>query len=138
MTLRGGKIDWNLARLFHIQEDTMLGRGTSGKNRHPKFDVYQKITYYDGTLEVYLYENCTFFNYNIDVSSNLDEVTESFKAICPSRKCIEADNLINQYSQQENSIYEVINDSIKNLKLEPQPLENKKTHKPVIHENYLA
>jgi hypothetical protein len=79
LSFNGGKIDWNLANMFHAQD--LLAR-TAGDS--PRFNIQQTIRYADGTVETYIYINAIIHGYEIDIDSG-SEVTEAFSGYAPTR-----------------------------------------------------
>lgn len=77
LSFEGGKVDWNLARLNHIQNLSIY----SG-DRSPYFVVVTKFTYFKSSaVDTYTYPECTFHGYNIDVDAN-DELGEKWEGFC--------------------------------------------------------
>jgi hypothetical protein len=79
LTFSGGKVDWELARLMHSQDHLL---NTTGLN--PYFSVENTITYYDGTVETYVFNNVLIFGYDMNIESE-NEITESFSGYATSK-----------------------------------------------------
>lgn len=54
----------------------------------PVFNILQKITYYDGTVETYIYNDTVLYGYGINMDSG-DEIKEDIKGFAPQRNKVE-------------------------------------------------
>lgn len=105
ISIAGGKVDWSLARHMNQQElfvnkhsshdlplaDQLLEAFTGPIASKavlisPLFEIEQTFIYYDGSVETYIYEDVTFYNYAINIDSDLSEVKEAVKAFSPRKK----------------------------------------------------
>ena len=76
LSFEGGKVDWYAASLLH-QQDKQIKEG----KRAAKFVVKQEITYYNGRVEIYTYNDVVLYGYNLDMDAN-DEMSEKFEGFC--------------------------------------------------------
>jgi hypothetical protein len=81
LSFEGGKVDWKLAALLHVQDEKIYGKVGSG-SRAPLFKVTQKIHYYGASQpETYTYNDVVIYGYNLDIDAN-DEMMEKFEGFC--------------------------------------------------------
>jgi hypothetical protein len=80
LTFEGGKVDWNMAALIHAQ-DLQIQLG----GRSPYFTCQQVITYFNGTVETYQYNDVSIHGYEIDIAGSNEEITEKFAGFSRTR-----------------------------------------------------
>ena len=85
LSFEGGKVDWQLAQAVHAQDAQITSGG-----RSPYFTIKQKITYYDGTVEEFVYYDVSIYGYEIDMGSATDEISEKVTGFASYRKLSEA------------------------------------------------
>jgi hypothetical protein len=73
MSFEGAKTDGDAAMMFAAQ-DAQTGAG----GRSPYYIVKETVKHYDGTVEIWVYENVTLHGYN-GQTPNLSDLGESFK-----------------------------------------------------------
>jgi hypothetical protein len=83
LSFDGGKINWDLAQVLH-QQDEQIVRG----GRSPYFKIKQKVTYYDGQVETYEYQEVSLAGYEFDVPSSTEELTEKVSGFASYRKLL--------------------------------------------------
>jgi hypothetical protein len=76
LSFEGGKVDWNLAQMLHRQ-DELIYKG----NRAPGFTVSHTVYFFDGSVEIFTYNDVTIYGYNLDIDAN-DELMEKFEGFC--------------------------------------------------------
>jgi hypothetical protein len=86
MDFEGGKVDANLAALMHSQDKQIAAGG-----RSPYFKVKEEVTLFDGTVEVWWYDEVTLHGYEKDSPSE-DQLSGKFSGFCgvPCRRGDEA------------------------------------------------
>ena len=106
LSFEGGKVDWKLAQLMHLQNKKIVNN-----QRSPYFTVRQQITYYDGTVENYTYNNVTLHGYNLDIDAN-DEMMEKFEGFCGSKRVrtgADAEQVLSDNQNVQDLITQLIN-----------------------------
>lgn len=76
LSFEGGKVDWNAAQMLHSQDKKIVAG-----ERAPLFEITQKITYYGGIVEEFVYSDVVLYGYNLDMDAN-DEMMEKFEGFC--------------------------------------------------------
>jgi len=75
LSLEAGKVDWKMALEIVAANDLQ----TVQTGRSAQYSVTQTITYYDGSIETWLYKDVTFYGYEMSAESAEEEVKESIK-----------------------------------------------------------
>lgn len=112
LTMKGGKVDWQLANLIHMQDSMILLLSQS-----PTFSIYQTITYYDGTQETYIYLGCVIYGYSLNAESGA-EVKEDFKAFSTERHKVDGDAILDIVHQIQSQILVQAFERLKTLALD--------------------
>ena len=84
LSIDGGKINWALAQMVHAQDAQITLGG-----RSPLFEIEQRIEYYDGSVETFVYTEVSLYGYEIDMGSAMDEMTEKISGFATGRKLID-------------------------------------------------
>lgn len=84
LSFDGGKVDWELARRYHAMESVLRSAGDNFL-----FEIEQKITYYDGTEEIFTYNDVVLFGYSLDAKTG-EELKEKVSGYAPQRNIIDA------------------------------------------------
>ena len=87
LSFKGGKVDWQLARVMHSQDTLALTIGVV-----PIFKIEQKINHFDGTEEIYVYNNVMVFGYDLSADGANSDITESVSAFAPDRSSLNFTN----------------------------------------------
>lgn len=82
LEFEGGLVDFQLIEDILQLQDVQ----TANKGRSPYVTVVQTITYFDGTTAQYKYNNVTLSEYSLDASSAEEQVKQSFKGFCGSKR----------------------------------------------------
>ena len=80
LSFEGGKVDWRLAQLMHLQDERIYTN-----SRSPYFQVSHIFTYYDNSTDTYIYPEVTIHGYNLDIDAT-DELTEKFEGFCGEKR----------------------------------------------------
>lgn len=76
LSFEGGKVDWRLAQMLHLQDVNIK----SGE-RSPYFQVETRFNYFNRESDTYCYPEVTIYGYNLDADAN-DEAMEKFEGFC--------------------------------------------------------
>lgn len=110
LSFSGGKIDWELANLLHAQDTIARSIGEC-----PKFTVEQRIVFYDGHVETYLYNNVILSGYGVDINSG-DEIQESFSGYATERNQFGLEQIGSiAYNLVNSVVQEAINEGFNKL-----------------------
>jgi len=75
LNFEGGKVDWDLAQMIHLQDKQITSGG-----RSPLFEVTQEILYYNKTIECWTYPEVSIHGYEVNIP--MEEITEKFDGFC--------------------------------------------------------
>lgn len=84
LSFEGGKVDWRLAQLMHLQDEHI-----ANGERSPYFQVETRFNYYNKASDTYTYPEVTIYDYNLDMDQG-DDAMEKFTGFCGAKRQHEA------------------------------------------------
>lgn len=123
LSFEGGKVDWQLASLLHAQDQQIQGGSNPaaggattayGVGRSPYFKVKQTITFFDGTMESWLWEEVSIHGYEIDIPT--EELTEKFSGFCGKDRIAAGDMTGTVLPTQATTVAGILSAMNENLK----------------------
>lgn len=80
LDFKTGKIDAQIANFFNALDQALLAGQTS-----PRVRVTQTITHFDGSKEIWIYQDAVLYGYSSAADNAEDEIKENFKGECTTR-----------------------------------------------------